>query len=382
MKALVRLSEHMKTRIPALTKLKESGVKIVGYTPGGFMPEELVYAAGAVPICLVRGGDTEPATESLAFLPRFLDTFCRSQIGYWAMGEEPLYQLPDILIAPLTDCNTKVIADCWNFYTDVEVFRMGVPHNKGRDAFEYYLEGLHILKEKLENFTGNVITETKLREEIEYGNKLRNLFKSISFLRREADSPISSRDFVRLHHASFYAEKTAFLEILEALHEELKQNKNQGITKKPRIMFTGSTIAFGDDRIFEMMDGVEGEIVIEEFAEGIRPYMDNVVCNGGDIMKAMAEAYFRKRIPAPWDRPWGDRLERLIAIAKDFKVDGILWYQMMYRDGYDIQAHWYEKRFRETANLHMLKLESDYTVSEKGTMKTRLETFVDVIKGA
>jgi benzoyl-CoA reductase/2-hydroxyglutaryl-CoA dehydratase subunit BcrC/BadD/HgdB len=285
------------------------------------------------------------------------------------------------VIVPLTDCNTKAIADCWNFYADVEVFRMGVPHNKGEDAFEYYLEGLHVLKGKLEDFTGNVITDERLREEIEYGNKVRSLFKAISFLRKDADPPISSRDFVKLHHASFYADKAVFLEILESLYEELKQEKAEGITKKPRILFTGSTLALGDDRVFEILDDMEGVVVIEEFAEGIRPYLDNVDLYHDDLMKAMAEAYFLKRIPAPWDRPWGDRLERLVDMSRDFKADGVLWYQLMYRDGYDMQAYWYEKMFQEEAGLPMLKLESDYTVAEKGPMKTRIETFIELMKG-
>jgi benzoyl-CoA reductase/2-hydroxyglutaryl-CoA dehydratase subunit BcrC/BadD/HgdB len=258
---------------------------------------------------------------------------------------------------------------------------MGVPHNKSEDALDYYLEGLQILKEKLESFTGNTITDERLKEEIEYGNKVRKLFKAISFMRRDVDPPISSRDFAKLHHASFYADKTVFLEILESLFEELKQIKSNRITKKPRILFTGSTLAFGDNRIFDMLDDIDGEVVVEEFAEGIRPYMDNVDTDSDDLMKGMAEAYFLKRIPAPWDRPWGDRLERLMAMAKDFNVDGVLWYQLMYRDGYDIQAYWYEKKFMEKANLPMLKLESDYTVSEKGPMKTRMETFVEVMKG-
>ena len=79
MDAMGRLSEHLSQRVSELWKMKRDGVKIVGYTPGGYMPEELVYASGAMPICLVRGGDPEPLTESLAYMPRFQDTFCRSQ---------------------------------------------------------------------------------------------------------------------------------------------------------------------------------------------------------------------------------------------------------------------------------------------------------------
>ena len=110
--------------------MKKGGTKIIGYVPGGYMPDELVWAAGAVPVGLIRGGDPEPLIESLAYIPRFHDTFCRAQIGYRMMGEEPLYLLPDLFVVPITDLNIRSIAECRNFYTDDEVLRYGIPHNK------------------------------------------------------------------------------------------------------------------------------------------------------------------------------------------------------------------------------------------------------------
>ena len=185
MEIMEKLSSHLKTRITDLSRQKENGTKIIGYTPGGYMPEELVHACGAaaVPVGLIRGGDPEPVAYSGAYLPRFLDTFCRSQIGYRALEEEPLYQMIDILIAPITDNNLRAIADSWNFYTDTEVFRFGVPHAKTDHALEYYLDGLRLLKEKLEDLTGNEITEARLKEEITPSNRMRELFKEISSLR-------------------------------------------------------------------------------------------------------------------------------------------------------------------------------------------------------
>ena len=55
MEALNKLSAHLKNRLVDLSRAKEKGVKIIGYTPGGFLPEELVLASGAIPLCLVRG---------------------------------------------------------------------------------------------------------------------------------------------------------------------------------------------------------------------------------------------------------------------------------------------------------------------------------------
>ncbi len=379
MDAMERLSEHLKERTSELWQLKKEGVKIVGYSPGGYMPEELVYAAGAVPVCLARGGEPEPITESLAYVPRFLDTFCRAQIGYRMMGEEPLYQMPDLMVVPITDINSKVIADCWNFYTDDDVFRLGVPGLKGEDADEYYLGSLRLFKERLEDLTGNKITEEKLKQEIASCNKMRGLLKAISLLRKDGPPPISSRDFVRLHHASFYADKAVFLEILETLHEELEKEAVSG-PDGPRILFTGSTLAMGDNRVFELMQGTGAEIVFEEFAEGIRPYMHNVDLEG-DPMEALADTYFAKRILPAWAREWDETLDHLLKLTGEFNIDGVLWYQLMYRDGYDMQGFYFEGLLKKETGLPMLKLESDYDTSEKGPFKTRIETFIQITQG-
>jgi benzoyl-CoA reductase/2-hydroxyglutaryl-CoA dehydratase subunit BcrC/BadD/HgdB len=378
MQATKRLSDHLATRLTELTRMREKGTKLIGYTPGGYMPEELVYACGAVPVGLIRGGDPEPVGESAAYVPRFIDTFCRSQIGYRMLGEEPLYQMIDLLVVPVTDHNIKAIADCFNFFAGMDVFRFGVPHQKDEHAFEYYLVGLHSLKERLEEFTGNEIEDGKLRESIDLCNRMRQLLKEISQLRRSDRPPITGREFVRLNHASYVADKEVLIDVLESIRQELAE-KRPSSGKRPRILLTGSTLAMGDYKVLEMAEEAGADIVIEEFAEGLRHYWQNVHLDG-DIMEALADRYFRRREPPAWFRPSRERLDYLIELAREFSVDGIVWYQLMYRSSYDIQAFYFEKMVKKELGIPMLKLESDYDVSERGPLRTRIETFVEILK--
>jgi len=381
MKGKEKLSAHLQTRVSEVTKQKARGTKIVGYLPGGFLPVEIVRAAGAIPMGLMRGGDPEPVMEALQYITRFLDTFWRGQIGYWSLGEDPLYRLPDLLIAPITDCHTRAAADCFNCYTDIPVYRIGVPHDRRELAFNYYLKWLYSLKEKLEELTGNTITEDKLRAEIEYSNKVRSLLRSISMMRKDADPAISSKEFVWWNHASMLADKDVFLECLEDLHAELQEATSNGISRKPRLMLVASTIAMGDVNMFDIMEDIGGEIVYEEVQEGVQPYLTNVELNGSDPVKALAEKYLMQRILAPWDRPWGDRMDRLIQSAQEFQVDGIVWYQLMYRDAYDMQAFSFEQKLQKETSFPFIKVESDYSPAEQGSTRTRLETFLEIVKG-
>jgi benzoyl-CoA reductase/2-hydroxyglutaryl-CoA dehydratase subunit BcrC/BadD/HgdB len=379
LRALQRLDEYLKVRVEELRELKRRGKKIIGYLPGGFMPEELVYACDAIPVQLIRGGDPEPVAISAGYVPRFLDTFCRSQIGYKILGGEPLYELIDLLVVPVTDNNIRAVADCWNYYTKVEVFRYGVPHVKDDLAFDYYLEGLRSLKEKLENFTGNKVEENKLKKAIELSNRMRALFRRISSLRQSPQPPITGKDFIKLNHASSYADNGVMLEILESVLSELEKKEVHLGSPPPRVLLTGSTLAMGDYKVVDLLEGNGAQVVIEYFDEGLRDYWQHIEMSG-DLLKDLAESYFRKKVPAAYFRPSRERLDFILKLAKEFQVDGIVWYQLMYRDGVDIQSYRFSRMLNDELRIPMLKLQSDWDVAgEVGQFRTRIETFVQMI---
>lgn len=380
MEAREKLAAHLRNRIVELRRLRQKGHKIIGYTPGGYMPEELVYACEAmpVPVGLIRGGEREPVATAGAYLPRWFDTFCRAQIGYRVLKEEALYDMIDLLVAPVTDNNNRAIADAWDFYTDIEIFRFGVPHTKHDNGFEYYLSGISRLKEKLEDLTGTRMTEARLGEAITLSDRERELLRDISLMRKAERPPISGRDFMELNHASFLADKKVMVETLESLYAELK-GKGAPVAKGPRILLTGSTLAFGDYKIYDLIAGTGAEVVIEEFAEGIRHYWEQVIPDG-NLMRALADRYFRRRVPPAWFRPGRERLDFLVKLAKDFNVNGVIWYQLMYRDSYDIESYYFPEILRKETGLSMLKITSDYDYAELGPFRTRIETFIQTIK--
>jgi len=91
MEAMDKLSAHLKTRLVDLKKAKEEGRKIVGYAPGGYLPEELVLASGAIPICLVRGGDHSMVELAGAYVCLSLDRYILPGSNrLWGVGRRPL----------------------------------------------------------------------------------------------------------------------------------------------------------------------------------------------------------------------------------------------------------------------------------------------------
>ena len=223
LKAIEKLSSHLKNRLVDLRNAKEEGRKVIGYAAGGYFPEELALACGAIPMCLIRGGDHSVVELAGAYVCRWIDTFWRSQIGYAVSKDDPYYSTVDIYVIPITDNHVRAMSDILGYYTDMETFCFGVPHMKEKTTRDYYLHGIIRLKARLEELTGVEITEPRLREAIELCNKERELLRNISLLRKSQALPINSKDFVALNHGSFLADKKVMVEVLESVYEELKE---------------------------------------------------------------------------------------------------------------------------------------------------------------
>ncbi len=377
MKALESLDAHLKDRATELERMKSKGHKIIGYFPGGYVPEEIILACDAIPVGLHRGGEHEPVMVAGAYQPRWLDTFCRAQIGYKALKGEPFYDLSDLFVVAITDNNVRGVVDAWEFYKLGDVFVFGVPHRKTEHALQYFRHGIDSLKEKLEQFTGGKVTEQGLREAIVLCNRERELFQKISLMRQSESLPLTGSDFVKLSHASLVADKEFMVQTLEAVAVELE--KQASPWTGPRVLLTGSTLAYGDEKVLRLVEEAGGAVVIEEFAEGLRYYWETVDLDG-DPMAALANYYFQKRIAQAWFRPARERWEFLVELARMFRVDGVIWYHLMYRDAYIIESTLFPKVLKEATGLPMLTLESDYDAEEIGALRTRVETFIETIK--
>jgi benzoyl-CoA reductase/2-hydroxyglutaryl-CoA dehydratase subunit BcrC/BadD/HgdB len=377
MNSLDRLSAHLEKRLTDLEKARQAGQRVIGYTPGGYLPEELVLASDAIPVGFIRGGDHSMVELSEKYICHWIDTFCRAQIGYGISRKDPYYNVIDLLVVPMTDNHIRAVMDVLDYNTDLNIFPFGVPHTKDNLAINYYRHGINKLKKKLEEFTGNSITEHGLMEAIQLCNREKELFREISLMRKSGEVPIRSSEFVSLNHGSFIADKRVMVNILEDLVKELKDRAM--LKGHPRILLTGSTLAMGDNKVLDLTERVGGIIVCEEFAEGIRPYWSSVI-PVGDLTEAIVDGYFIRRIPPGWFRPGKERLDFLVKLAKEFKVDGVIWYNLMYRESYKLESYYFPKILEREAGLPMLTLESDYDAAETGQMETKIETFIESLR--
>ncbi|MDY6879823.1 MAG: 2-hydroxyacyl-CoA dehydratase family protein [Thermodesulfobacteriota bacterium] len=370
-------------RLVELELAKEEGTKIVGYYPSEYMPEELVLAAGMIPYGLLKAGDYTPILHSGVVVPRWQDTFCRAQIGYIVM-KDPHYMLPDLYVDAWSHFGASLVIDNYDFLMpDMETLRIEVPHVKNEAGLKFYIKRMCRLKEKLEEVSGNKITEESLRAAIKVCNRERELLKEIALLRKQERVPISGLEFMLLNHATYILDKEFMNGFLEEVLEDLKKKKPEDISiNTPRVMVVGAALGMADYQVFELVEDMGGQVVIEQFSEAMKDFYDNVDIEGDvdQLISNIGDRYFMKKVCNFAFRPASERQDFIIQLAKDYKVQGMIWYQQLYQDNADFDYMILEKKVREGLKIPMLKLYTEYDSSEKAALVTRIETFLKTLR--
>jgi len=101
----------------------------------------------------------------------------------------------------------------------------------------------------------------------------------------------------------------------------------------------------------------------------------------GDPIFSLADHYFVKKVPSASFR--GASKERFAFFAdlvKQFRVDGVVWYSLLFRETYDIEGYLFS-RASEFSDLPKLMVKSNYDAGETGGLQTRIETFMAIIEG-
>jgi benzoyl-CoA reductase/2-hydroxyglutaryl-CoA dehydratase subunit BcrC/BadD/HgdB len=374
------LAEIARTRPEKLKEQKKKGIKIVGYI-GRFVPEELIYASGALPYLLCRGGQPEPPDAVIPYMLRFMSPYSRSQIGYHLLGIDPVIPMLDLIVVQCSDCHESRLADLFEYFK-LPTARLGVPPDWEKTlSRDYYYKGLTQLREKLEVLTGNEISNAKLKESIESINEIRYILKKINILRREQPPTIGGYDFIRLNHYSFYCNPPMLTVKLKELHKELQTNKSPFSTEAPRILIAGHVIGVGDYVVPKLIEESGGIIAAEFLDEGMRHWAWNVKTDG-NLMRNLGETHYLERTPPSVFQPaWEERVETIKKLIRDFNIDGVIWYELAFEEVYDLECSIISKAMAEM-NIPLLKLESSYEYSREavGPLTTRVESFIESIK--
>ena len=76
--------------------------------------------------------------------------------------------------------------------------------------------------------------------------------------------------------------------------------------------------------------------------------------------------------------PNSARIDDIIRLAKEYKVDGIIDVNLKFCSLYDCEGYHVEKALKE-AGIPVLGIETDYTDSDAQQLRTRISAFIEML---
>ena len=382
------LSARLEQEPARIAQAKKDGKKVVGYFCP-HVPEELILAAGMLPVRLVFGGEPEPVSAGEDYLKSYSCPFARSCLGYRKLAENSYYTDVDAICVAYTCDSMRRIQEYWEKYFGVPTFSLGITqtHDRFRSkphAKEYFKNELNLLRRKLSDFSGNKISDGDIRKAIVLCNKIREKLWILYEYPRSRQTSIEWRDILDITHSGFLMERTDFSNELETIIGDLRKNKS-GKTQpdtRPRLMIGGSIIGIGDHKVLDIIKQANANIVADSTCTGSMFSRKRVSPPGiiGSPIEGLAERYLYN-IPCPFMTDLPKRLNRIVRIARDYAVHGLIYYNLKCCDIWRSEFKFIKDTLYKELSVPSLLIETDYSQTDVGTIRTKVEAFLEMIGG-
>lgn len=373
------IAEIHGVRPQELIKAQEEGKKVFG-TFCVYVPDELIFAANAIATGLCGGSQFwVPGGEKV--LPTNTCPLIKASVGARLDRTCPFFRIADMYIGETT-CDGKKKA--WEILgEDVSVHVMDLPQMKREKDIKAWAEEIKELKKVIEEFTGNKVTEESLSESIKLINNKRKALSRLYECRKADKVPISGRDALVISQIAFYDDPARFTQMTNKLCDELEQRIKDGISVvkegTKRILLTGTPLAVPNWKLHNIIETSGAVVVCEEMCTGTR-YFENLVdetkTTVDEQIDALANRYMG--INCACFTPNTGRIDDIIRLAKEYKVDGVIDVNLKFCSLYDVEGYTVERALKE-AGIPVMGIETDYTDNDAEQLRTRIGAFIEMI---
>ena len=365
-----------------LIEHQKKGGKVFG-TFCVYVPDEIVFAAEAIATGLCGGSQFwVPGGEKV--LPTNTCPLIKASVGARLDRTCPFFRIADMYVGETT-CDGKKKA--WEILSeDVPVHVMNLPQMKRGKDIAAWAEEIAEFKDKVEEFTGNTVTADKLAAGIQLINTKRKALQRLYDLRKNERLPISGCDALLISQIAFYDDPARFAEMTNKLCDELDERVKNGVSVvkdgTKRIMLTGTPLAIPNWKLHNIVETSGGAVVCEEMCTGTR-YFEHLVDESRttveEQIQALAERYMN--INCACFTPNEGRIDDILRLAREYKVDGIIDVNLKFCSLYDTEGYFVERAMKE-AGIPVLGIETDYTDSDAQQLRTRVSAFIEMLNNA
>ena len=351
---------------------KAQGKKIVGWLCN-YVPEELIHAAGILPVRVTGYHDSHNMRDGTVKLSTSLCSFTRSCLQI--MLDKELNFMDGFICGNCCD-GTRRFSEVviLEGFENLKLHMVNPPFKITDASIELYKIELLNTKKWLEDAFEVTITDEDISESIKVYNTTRRLVRKLNGLRKLDNPPITGTEVMEVMNAGYCIPKEEFNKILEQLIEEL-EDTNQSVKDGYRLMVIGTPMT--NPGFFSMLEESGSVVVSEEMCTGSRYYWE-LVDDNSNPMDALAARYL-SNFPCARMIPSTNRMDMLLELAREWKVEGIVSANIPFCAFYGSDVPMLRNLLKEEG-IPMLELTMEYNEGATEQSKTRIQAFFEMIE--
>lgn len=348
-----------------------TGGKVLGYFCT-YVPEEVVYAAGALPVRIL--GSHEPDNVAERHIYSMYCPFCRDCL---AQGLRGRYEYLDGIAIAHSCIHIRQAFSSWRLHVPVSYdYYIFMPAKPQSPAAQVLLaKEFQAFRESLQDWTGHPITDEALRESVETVNTGRRLLREIYELRKSEQPVLTGAEAMEMTVAGQMMDRREHNVLLQETLADLKvavPERETGV----RLMIVGSED--DDTEMLRLIESLGATVVIDDHCTGSRHFWNLVELKGNPIHDIAAR--YVQRPPCP-QKDWEGRrrLEHIRTLARDYGVQGAIVIQQKFCDPHELDNPVIISILQDEMNIPCLFLEFDVTIPV-GQFKVRIEAFLEMLR--
>ena len=360
-----------------LKEYKAAGKKVIGVLPY-YAPEELVYAAGMVPMG-IWGSNNKTISKAKEYCATFYCTI--AQLALEMMLDGTMDQLDGVITPTICDTLRPMSQNYRVAMTKLQkmptIFLAHPQYRRPQFGLDFTVAQYTNVRRELEKIAGHEMTDEDIRGAIKVYNKYRQARREFVKLAGEHPEAISAVNRSAVLKAGYFMEKPEYIEKLNALNEELKalpESKWDGV----KIVTSG--IICDNPVLLKIFDDNNIAIATDDVAHESRTIRVDAA-EDGDPMMALAKQFADEDYDVLlYDEASNKnrRGEFVANLVKESGAKGLVLFMQQFCDPEEMEYP-YLKKALDDAGIPHIKLGIDQQMRDFGQASTAIQAFADVL---
>ena len=349
---------------------KDTGREVIGCLPI-YVPEEIIYAGGMLPIG-IWGGQTD-IVQSGTYLPSFACSIMRAIMEFAMRG---IYDDLSAVVCPMHCDTLKCIGENWKVaLPQVPCFSVVYPQNRNKPSGIAYLTAeFEQLRKQLESLNGRPITDEAIDQAIVIYNEHRKTMREFTRVARDYPLTITPQQRHMIIKSGYFMDKAKHTLLVKSLLGEMRSlqpERSDGV----KVILTG--IIAEPDSFLELLDQYSFVVVGDDLAHESRQFRTDVPAGGPPIERLARRWADLQGCSLAYD-PDKKRSQMLVDMVGETEAAGVVVTMMKFCEPEEFDYPILKKEF-EKAHIPHMYIEIEQQADSAEQLRTRIQGFSEMV---